>query len=397
MAFDPTQMPTTPRHGIRYPSQNDLVKYASQQFAAMAESIDDNIDKLPAQITDTVTQAATDTKKWRDEAQQFAATSGTLQDNGLAALIRRNRSATRAALYGGSCLFIGDSYTQGFRVTNTANRWTTLVSARLGWQESNYGVGGSGFNGGGDSNRPFLAQAQKAKADGVNPDVIIVAGGRNDGATAIGAKAKAVFDYLRVTWPTARLVTIPVFWGDYRPVGPDEMARANEIRQAASDTGNVQVIWNSWQWMYGHPEWAYNLGGGNLDMHPNDTGYAQMAGHVIEALQGGPTTVSLPVQNLPVQSSSSNVDATVDIVDGMVHIKGRFNGNGNVYAGWAFTTLPGPARPGSTRYVLGWTNTGATPCLIGIGTDGVCAINNIYGSAGPNVAFVDLTYPMAVK
>ena len=55
--FNPADMPTTPRHGIKYPGANDLVRFASQQFQAMAESIDDNIDQLPDQITATLTDA----------------------------------------------------------------------------------------------------------------------------------------------------------------------------------------------------------------------------------------------------------------------------------------------------------------------------------------------------
>ena len=144
--FNPADMPTTPRHHIKYPGANDLVRFASQQFQAMAESIDDNIDQLPAEITDELNTATANAKKWRDEAEGFASSAGNIQDSGVAALIRRAGSDTRGALYGASALFIGDSYTQGLRASSNAARWTTLVCQAFGWSEDNRGVGGSGYS-----------------------------------------------------------------------------------------------------------------------------------------------------------------------------------------------------------------------------------------------------------
>lgn len=53
----------TPRHHIKYPAGTDLVKNASTQFQAMAESIDNTLDVLPEQVADAVTTAAANTKK----------------------------------------------------------------------------------------------------------------------------------------------------------------------------------------------------------------------------------------------------------------------------------------------------------------------------------------------
>ncbi|WEV47008.1 hypothetical protein OZX62_01540 [Bifidobacterium sp. ESL0690] len=78
--FDPNAMPSTPRHHIKYPGNNDLVKYAALQFAAMAMSIDDNIDRLPAEVTDLVnrqSKAATEAAAQAADAySKIVSTSG---------------------------------------------------------------------------------------------------------------------------------------------------------------------------------------------------------------------------------------------------------------------------------------------------------------------------------
>ncbi|QHJ75959.1 MAG: hypothetical protein [Bacteriophage sp.] len=384
----------TPRHHIKYPAGTDLVKNASSQFQAMAESIDNTLDVLPAQVADAVTTAAANTKKWRDEAASFAASSGNLQDNGLATLIRRAGSETRRALYGGSCLFIGDSYTEGLRASSSSQRWSTLLAQSMGWTEYNFASGGSGFSIPGSGGRTFLQQAQYAKSRGVNPDVVIVAGGRNDGSTSVENSAKSLFDACRANWPAAKIIAIPIMW-DCRPVTSDALARASEIRSAANVEG-ATVVWDAWTWLYGHQDLIYDLGGGNLDMHPNNAGYAVIARFVRQVLLGGPSTVSFRRQPLPSRNNSQPTTASVQIVDGMVHIQGQFDSPSSVFSGWDFTTIPAPARPASDRYVLGYTAGGATPLLIKISApDGVCTINNIYGSAGKGVGLPDVCWPVS--
>lgn len=391
--FNPADMPTTPRHHIKYPGANDLVRFASQQFRAMAESIDDNIDQLPAEITDELNTATANAKKWRDEAEGFASSAGNIQDSGVAALIRRAGSDTRGALYGASALFIGDSYTQGFRASSNAARWSTLVAQHFGWSEDNRAVGGSGYSIGGEGNKTFLQQLQEAKAANATPDVIIIAGGRNDGNTTVTNKAAETFDYAHTNWPTARIVCIPALWADYRPISVDAQYRAEDIRTAARDKG-VEVIWDSWQWLYNLTGQIHDLGDGNLDTHPNDQGYATVAKWVIQGLEGGPTTINMPRTQLGTYNTSNPGTLCVSIENGMVNVYGDMGANVNVYAGWTFARLPEQARPAIRRFVHGWTASGGTQALIEIKTDGVLTINNIYGTAGRNVGVTPISYPV---
>lgn len=391
--FDPADMPQTSRHHIRYPGLNDLTRFAQQQFQAMAESIDDNIDDLPAQITDELTTATTNAKKWRDEAESFATQAGNISDDGVAALIRKPGSATRGALYGSKALFIGDSYTQGFRASSNAARWTTLVCQAFGWSEDNRGVGGSGYSVGGESNKTFIQQLQAAKNDHATPDIIFISGGRNDGGTTITTKAEETFRYAKTNWPTARVVCIPALWGDYRPISVDAQYRADDIKTAALNEG-VGMIWDSWQWLYNLTDQIHDLGSGNLDIHPNDKGYATIAHHVIQALLGGPTAISMPRTTLGSYASSLPGTLCVSIDDGMVNIAGNVGSNTNIYGGWPFARLPEQARPAIKRFVNAWTADGGTQALVGIETDGTLKVNNIYGATGKGVGITPVSYPV---
>lgn len=391
--FNAANMPTTPRHGIRYPGPTDLVRYASQQFQAMAESIDDNIDDLPAEITDELNTATTNAKKWRDEAESFATQAGNVSDEGVATLIRKNGSATRAALHGSKALFIGDSYTQGFRASSNAARWTTLVCQAFGWSEDNRGVGGSGYSVGGEGNKTFLQQLQAAKADNSTPDIIFISGGRNDGGTTIIRKAEEAFSYAKTTWPTARVVCIPALWGDYRPISVDAQYRADDIKTAALNEG-VGMIWDSWQWLYNLTDQIHDLGSGNLDMHPNDKGYATIAHHVIQALLGGPTAISTPRVQLGSYNNSKPGSMSVSIDDGMVNIAGDVGSDTNIYSGWPFARLPEQARPAIRRFITAWTASGGTQVLVLIDPDGTLKVNNIYGATGKGVGITPVSYPV---
>lgn len=346
------------------------------------------------QAAESARDAARAAQGVAESARDKAVSAATLPDKTVSGLVRTPGSATLGALRGASCLILGDSYAAGFRATTTGARWSTIVCGKMGWTEYNYAVGGTGYAVGGDNN--FMGQATKAQRDGVTPDVVIVAGGRNDGTTNIEEQATQLLTWLRSTWPAARLVVIPCFWGDYRPVDGTVLSRAYEVKKSAGIVGRVQVIWDSWQWIYGQPEWCFKMPDGSLDMHPNDGGYFVMATRVLIALNGGPSAMDWSMTWLPEYNGAKNADASADIVDGMVHIKGRFDAASDIYTGWGFTRLDGPLRPGSDRYVIGWTNMGATLCLIKLGADGQCSVNNIYGTPGPNIGLPDVTYPVGI-
>src|SRR5215218_5209230 len=97
-------------------------------------------------------------------------------------------------------VFIGDSYTQG------SGKWPELVSKAQGWRQVNLGRGGTGYQarltgaaarkGCGLNDCPSFAE-MAAVAVKRRPDVVVVAGGRNDRGVHIDAAVHETVTTLR--------------------------------------------------------------------------------------------------------------------------------------------------------------------------------------------------------
>lgn len=107
-----------------------------------------------------------------------------------------------------SAVFVGDSYTHGTGASDQSRRWTSLVAASQGWQETNLGLGGTGYlstatkNGCGQT---YCASYREvaARAVQLKPDIVVVAGGQND-FTAFGRDPAAVSAAIDETFATLR-------------------------------------------------------------------------------------------------------------------------------------------------------------------------------------------------
>lgn len=182
--------------------------------------------------------------------------------------------------------FMGDSYTAGTGSTSPAQRWTTLVSAQLGWQELNFGQGGSGFTGGGGkgpdgkerlSYPDMLPTVVKAK-----PDMVVVATAGNDfnrGPEAFKPAIAKFFTDLRADLPKAKIVVVSPMWR-----GPQPHPHLADLTQALQDgatsaKGTYLSIGDDFQ---------TSLADGLLGpdkIHPNDKGHAALAEMVSAAYQ----------------------------------------------------------------------------------------------------------------
>jgi len=130
--------------------------------------------------------------------------------------------------FGKNAVFIGDSYTQGTGASSPSLRWTSLVAAQRGWQETNLGLGGTGYlrtAGLQGCGRPSCPNYQGVvdQAVAADPDVVVVAGGQND-FKAFESDPKSVtkaidqtYAALRRELPDARLIA----------VGPSTPGRVN--------------------------------------------------------------------------------------------------------------------------------------------------------------------------
>lgn len=220
-SFDPSKMPTTPRYGIRYPGATDLVRYASQQFKAMAESIDDKIDTLPASVTARVDQAATQAAASAQTAQAAAATAGTLADQNMAANLNNKDSKTSLALdkvlnngpRWRNAVIIGDSLCKGHysSADHDGQGIGDVVCRILGIASvQNVAVSGSGFTVGGTNT--FINQWNRVtnKAD---VDLVLVIGGVNDNNNDCGAACTQLVNAIRTSAANARIYVFPVAGG----------------------------------------------------------------------------------------------------------------------------------------------------------------------------------------
>ncbi|MDD7930054.1 SGNH/GDSL hydrolase family protein [Microbacterium thalli] len=162
--------------------------------------------------------------------------------------------------------FLGDSYTFGTgRSEGSENRWTTIVSNALAWDEERFAVGGTGYvQGDSYTNRVGLVIAAA-------PDVVIVSGGRNDWRVAdqVEAAATTVFSQLRDALPEATIIATNPWWDD--DPAPAEMTFVSEAVRSAADATGIAFV-DIGQPLEGHPEYLSEDG-----VHPNDDGYRVIA------------------------------------------------------------------------------------------------------------------------
>jgi len=116
-------------------------------------------------------------------------------------------------------VFLGDSYTAGTGSSTERLRWTSLVAQERGWQELNFGLGGTGYatsagvNGCGQKYCPSYRESVGEIAE-LQPDIVVVAGGQNDFASAESKPATvtkaigATIQGLRKSLPDAQIIVV---------------------------------------------------------------------------------------------------------------------------------------------------------------------------------------------
>jgi polysaccharide biosynthesis transport protein len=147
-----------------------------------------------------------------------------------------NEKVTKAA-------FIGDSLVAGG--TESSQRWTTSVSASMGWQEVNLGRGGTGYvsasgqAGCGLQYCPTFVE-MAAEAVAAQPNVVVVSGGQSDGTKRVYGAAKELFTRLRAGLPDAKIYAISPLWR--ATAMPDSLKQVGtDVKKAAQETGIIYV------------------------------------------------------------------------------------------------------------------------------------------------------------
>ena len=190
-----------------------------------------------------------------------------------------DESGTQAIPVQPTVAFLGDSYTQGAGGGGAENRWSSIVASARGWDEHNFGVGGTGFlnPGPGDRKSPYTVRVPEVIA--VAPDILIISGGRNDATLPSDQVAGAVTDTvlsLRESLPDAQIVLIAPWWDD--DVAPD---RYTDIRRAIVDAATAAgaTLIDAGEPLSGRSEYLSGDG-----VHPNADGYRAIADAVFDAL-----------------------------------------------------------------------------------------------------------------
>lgn len=188
-----------------------------------------------------------------------------------------------------TALFLGDSYTAGAGVSRQADRWPTRVANAQRWIEQNLGAGGTGYGTSvdaptskdacGKSYCPDYAQALEDYV-GQSPDVVVVAGGRNDFDLSPDEFADAVDGVLGSVvkkFPKATIYAVSPVWDDDEvPDGFD--TRIDAVRTAAEKVGATFV--DVGQPLVGKPDLVVEDG-----VHPNREGHAAIADAFKSALR----------------------------------------------------------------------------------------------------------------
>ena len=186
-------------------------------------------------------------------------------------------------------LFVGDSYTAGTGASEDAKRWTTLVAADMGWDEANYGRGGTGYvatAGPEGCGREYCAEYRgtlaEASTDDLEFNVVVIAGGQNDTGAwsddkdAVLQAVADTYETARQAFPDARIVAVGPSWlGEAMP-WQEEFDAA--VRKAAR---SIDAEYVSLLAAEAVVDPAVEAGDG---AHVNDAGHAAIAAAVVAGL-----------------------------------------------------------------------------------------------------------------
>ncbi|WNM24914.1 GDSL-type esterase/lipase family protein [Demequina capsici] len=183
-------------------------------------------------------------------------------------------------------LFIGDSYSYGTGASDDEHRWTTRVAQIEGWEEVNHAYGGTGYISLSNVCAPDLCPAyseaiDEAVADGVQPAIVVIAGGQNDtdewlAGVDVVAAIQETYEKARAEFPHAWIIAVGPSWiGDVQDWQVDF---DQAVQDAAAAVGASYISLLDPQ-VLDDPSYTVEDG-----VHVDDAGHAAIARRVIESL-----------------------------------------------------------------------------------------------------------------
>ncbi|WP_368681060.1 SGNH/GDSL hydrolase family protein [Rhodococcus opacus] len=171
---------------------------------------------------------------------------------------------------------IGDSYS----IPNTnGDHWPALLAFDRRWFLSDFAIGGTGYvQGNAEKNKlPFGSQIDKVAE--VNPELVLVVGGRNDVSHSLEVRdaTRDLFAQLRDRLPGAKVVVVgPIM--DSKPPSPTAVMVNDRIRAAAEQYRLPFIDALSGNWL-SDPALLREDG-----MHPNPDGHRVLFERINEQL-----------------------------------------------------------------------------------------------------------------
>ncbi|MFT2818183.1 SGNH/GDSL hydrolase family protein [Leifsonia sp. A12D58] len=178
--------------------------------------------------------------------------------------------------------FVGDSYTAGTGSSSQAKTFPALIGAEQGWEVVNLGRAGTGYvTSGGQAEcgldycptfREVIPEIVRA-----NPSIVVVSGGRNDGAVAgLAENVMTFYRELRAALPNAKILATSPTWDD--EAEPQSIADARGYVRSAAEAVGATFL-DIGEPLANRPDLV-----GPDGIHPLDAGYAAFATAINNAI-----------------------------------------------------------------------------------------------------------------
>ncbi|SOD71460.1 lysophospholipase L1-like esterase [Jatrophihabitans sp. GAS493] len=190
-------------------------------------------------------------------------------------------------------LVVGASYTEGLGASSPEQGYAYQLGRELGWPTTVDGASGTGFLNPGPRDQGTFAARIRRLPSSVAPGIVLLQCGRND-AQYPGAEVRraviSTIKLIRSLYPEAQLTFLGPIPGAL-PVQPDLADDQRLLAQTARAERVPFIDPIAERWITPKNERRFS---GPVPAHPDDAGYAYIAGRVaadLRALMGAPTQI----------------------------------------------------------------------------------------------------------
>ena len=241
-----------------------------------------------------------------------------------------------------------------------------------GWTGTNKAIGGSGFTDSNWYNQIDAAYTELGATEALNVSYVFFGDSSNDVRSVINLSTyrglvAAALSRARSRFPNARVIVLPLIWPanqtDYCPDAftafahqwPKSVAGCMERLKYEAGANRCEFVDNSWTWMTGRPEFMSAL----KDVHPNATGYTEVARWMAAYMRGENTTARSQMLDSTIITpayyefpTSASFPALTAYVDGWdVTVSGFVTSKGATGAASDFARLNNAARPTAVQQI----------------------------------------------